>query len=954
MKKHFDPAQIEEKLYNFWEVNNYFKPDLKYKKSNFCIILPPPNITGDLHIGHAFQYTIMDILIRYNRMKGKNTFWQVGTDHAGIATQIVLEKKILLEDKKTLKECGKKNFIKKAWKWKEKLSKNITNQMRRLGMSVDWSKEKFTLDSEMSYAVREAFIVLYNQKLIYKRKKLVNWDPILKTVVSDLEVKHCDSKNSMWYIKYFIINDDTNLTHNVQQHKYLIVATTRPETLFGDTAIAVHPEDMRYSTLIGKKVLVPLINRVIPIIGDNFVKMKKGTGCVKITPAHDFNDFDVSLRHNLPMINVFTEDGNISHIAKEYNINGEPSFLYSEEIPIRFQNLNRFVAREKILKELIKNQQLDKTEIQNVTLAYGDRSNSIIEPFLTDQWYLNVSLLAKQASKVVQDGYISFIPKKYEKIYFSWMKNVKDWCISRQLWWGHQIPIWYDLHHNIYVGHNECEIRKKYMLPNNIKLKQDKNVLDTWFSSGLWVFASLGWPKKTKILNMFYPTNIIVSGFDIIFFWISRMIMLSIHFIKDTNIFSKVPFKIAYITGLICDENGKKMSKSKGNVIDPLDIIDGITLENLIKKRTKNMLQPSLKNQILKNTTKTFPNGIDATGVDALRFTCSSLSNQTKYINWNLHRLYICRNFCNKLWNASRFVLLNLNKELLMQGKKVILSTTDKWIMLKLNITIKKYRIALDTYRFDIASSILHEFIWKTFCDFYIELVKSFITSCSKLELIGTQRTMLYVLESILRLAHPIIPFITEEIWQKVRIFLDIKKNTNSIILRPFPKYKERLKNKSILKDMKWIRDVFLIVRQHRMNVKLSYKESISIYFKNINLEVQKMIEKYKEYLKNVLYLKSITIFSGKKNKSLFSTYLIRETEILIPISKKFLREIELRKVEKEILKVSLKIDQLQLRLSNQKFLDNASFEIIKNTRNRLVQFQLIHNQLSLKKKMLF
>ncbi|XBC38527.1 MAG: valine--tRNA ligase [Buchnera aphidicola (Melaphis rhois)] len=951
MKKYFDPINVEKELYIFWEKNGYFKPSLDVNKSNFCIILPPPNITGYLHIGHAFQYTIMDILIRYHRMQGKNTFWQVGTDHAGIATQIVLEKKILLEDKKTIREYGKENFIKKAWEWKKNSVKNITHQMRRLGISVDWTKEKFTLDRDISNSVKEAFIILYNQKLIYKRKKLVNWDPVLKTVISDLEVQNRDIIGKMWYIKYTLINEDSD-DINKTENQYLIIATTRPETLFGDTAIAVHPEDVRYCNLIGKKVLVPLINRIIPIIGDNFVQIKKGTGCVKVTPAHDFNDFEIGLRHNLPMINILTPDGNISHIAEEYDINGNPSFYYNEKIPFKFHNINKFVARKMIVDELIKHKKLEKIKVTRLTISYGDRSNSIIEPLLTDQWYLNISLLAKQALQAVRSGDIKFIPKQYENIYFSWMKNIQDWCISRQLWWGHQIPVWYDENNNIYVGHSEQDVRKIHELSDNIKLTQDNNVLDTWFSSGLWIFSSLGWPKNTSFLKNFYSTDVIVSGFDIIFFWIARMIMLSMHFMKDHRGRSKVPFKIVYITGLICDENGKKMSKSEGNVIDPLDMIDGITLSDLIKKRTNSMLQPKLKNQICQQTKRVFPHGIIATGTDALRFTCAALASPTRYINWSVSRLNGYRNFCNKLWNASRFVLMNIDKNQLVNNKETSLSVADHWILLTLNMVVKKCRYALDTYRFDIASNILYDFVWNKFCDLYIELAKSFITVCSSSELAGTRNTLLYVLESILYLLHPIIPFITEEIWQKIRLFSQYK-HINTIMLCPFPKYDLNFKNNIIIEDMKWIETIMLIIRQYRVNMKLSHKILIPIYFCNFNLKTYKLIKKYEIYLKKVLYLKNIYTSSIEINKLPFLSYTVTGSELLIPILGCFSKEKELKKVINNIFKNDLKINKLQKRLSNKDFLKHAPDEIVEKTKESLKRCQLDQIQLLLKKKQL-
>ncbi|XBC41601.1 MAG: valine--tRNA ligase [Buchnera aphidicola (Kaburagia rhusicola rhusicola)] len=951
MKKSFNPFEIERTLYDFWEKNGYFKPNLECDKPNFCIILPPPNITGNLHIGHAFQYTIMDILIRYHRMQGKNTFCQVGTDHAGIATQIILEKKILLEEKKTIRELGKDNFIKKAWQWKEESVKRITNQMRRLGISVDWTKIRFTLDSEISDAVRKAFIILYNQKLIYKRKKIVNWDPMLKTVVSDLEVQNRDCIGKMWYIKYTLVNDDLCCIDKTC-NQFLIIATTRPETLFGDTAIAVNPNDVRYKKLIGKKVLVPLINRVIPVIGDHFVQMEKGTGCMKITPAHDFNDFEIGVRHNLPMINILTLDGNISHIAQEYNVNGLPSYFYSEEIPFKFHNMNRFLARKEIINELMIHKKLEKVEVQNLTIPYGDRSDTVLEPLLTDQWYLNVTELAKQASQAVANGDITFISKQYENMYFSWMSNIQDWCISRQLWWGHQVPVWYDEKNNIYVGNDENDVRKVYKLPDNIELKQDSDVLDTWFSSGLWVFSSLGWPEDTSFLKHFYPTNVIVSGFDIIFFWIARMIMLSMHFIKDSNGKPKIPFKAIYITGLICDESGQKMSKSKGNVIDPLDMIDGITLEKLIQKRTENTLKPNLKISICQKTKQQFPNGVTAVGTDALRFTCAILSSPTRYINWNVDRLYGYRNFCNKLWNASRFVLLNIDKQVIINDKRKMLSIADQWILLKLNIVVKRYRYALDTYRFDIASSILYEFVWKQFCDFYIELVKSFITSCSRFESVGTKHTLFYVLESILCLAHPIIPFITEEIWQKFRIFLNIE-HIKTIMLCQFPRYDVNLKNDVVIKEMKWIKRLISIIRQSRIDMNLPYQMPISIYFCNVDLETCALIKTYQEYIKKILYLKDIHILTNNQHTLSVSLYSLPGAELLIPILGYFSEAKELKKIKKEISEINLKIEKLKIKLLNKNFLRYAPYAIVNNIKSTLFQYQSRKQQLLLKKSKL-
>ncbi|XBC39571.1 MAG: valine--tRNA ligase [Buchnera aphidicola (Chaetogeoica yunlongensis)] len=952
MKKHFNPLQIENKIYTFWEKNGYFKPDGKLDRSNFCIVIPPPNITGNLHLGHAFQQTIMDILIRYNRMQGKNTFWQVGTDHAGIATQILVEKKMLHEEKKTIRQYSREIFLEKIWEWKNKFGKMITHQMRTLGISVDWTQERFTLDAKISYSVRKAFIILYKENLIYKRKKLVNWDPILKTVISDLEVEHRKLVGKMWYIKYSLLENNIKNDNNKLKN-YIVVSTTRPETLFGDTAIAVNPGDNRYKKYIGKKVLVPIINRIVPVVGDEFVDPKKGTGCVKITPAHDFDDYKVAIRHKLPIINILKEDGTILNFIQSYDIFGKHCSVYHEHIPKKFHNLDRLVARDKIVETLISLQLLEKIESHDLVIPYGERSGSIIEPFLTDQWYLNVTLLSKTAIKAVKNGDIVFIPKKYEKIYYSWMNNIQDWCISRQLIWGHRIPIWYDIKNNIYVGHDENDVRKKYSLSKNIVLNQENDVLDTWFSSSLWVLSSLGWPNINNFFNRFYPTNVIVSGFDIIFFWIARMIMLSMHMIRNKTEQNKVPFKKVYITGLICDENGQKMSKSKGNVIDPLDMIYGISLEELIQKRTNNMMISRHVNIIKKQTKSLFPNGITSSGTDALRFTCAALSSPTRYIKWNINRLYGYRNFCNKLWNASRFVLMNINKiefiDIYPMNQNVLLS--DKWIIVEFNVLVKNYRYALDNYRFDLAANMLYEFIWNKFCDIYLELSKPYIVSDSNLESKNTKYTLVFVLESILRLAHPIIPFITEEIWQKLKHFL--KKGCNTtIMLQSFPEHNEMLASENIIEDMDWIKNLFLVIKQFRKKLKLPFNTLIPIFFKNVNCKVNNLIEKYQSYIKKISYLKTITIIATNNNLNEFlESRLIYGAEVLIPYSETFSKELILKDLEKEIFKIQLKISRLYERVQDQKFINQAPNYIIDKYKKQLTLYKEKECQLLLKKK---
>jgi valyl-tRNA synthetase len=675
--------------------------------------------------------------------------------------------------------------------------------MRRLGNSVDWDREKFTLDPDISNAVKEAFIILYNKNLIYQKKRLVHWDSELETVISDLEVEHRLVKGKKWFIRYPIIQDKkTSNNHNI---KYLLVATTRPETLLGDTALAVNPRDYKYKHLIGQYVLCPIINRMIPIIGDNYANLEKDTGCVKITPAHDFNDYIVAQRHKLPMINVFTLDGKVRIDFKIYNYKGFKSNVYCSLIPKKFQKLDILSARKKIIYEVQQLGFLEKVEECDLLVPYSARSGAIIQPMLTNQWYLKTLKLSKIAINAVKEKKINFIPNQYESMYFSWMNNIEDWCISRQLWWGHRIPVWYDRQKNIYVGRSEKEIRKNYNISKNTILKQDHDVLDTWFSSALWTFSTLGWPKKTQFLKIFHSTNVLVSGFDIIFFWIARMIMLTMYLVKDSHGKPQVTFKDVYITGLIRDEEGKKMSKSKGNVIDPIDMIDGISLNELIKKRTSNLLQSNLSERIRRCTIKQFPKGIEATGTDALRFTFSSLASNTRDIQWNMNRLKGYRNFCNKLWNASRFVLMNTqNHDYFDFSVNENMLLINKWILIKFNNVVKSYRNSLDTYRFDIASNILYDFIWNVFCDWYLEFVKSVIKLGSSKEIYFTKNILIYVLESLLRLSHPIIPFITEEIWQRVKKVKKIEDKT--IMLQSFPEYNSKLFDENVLSNISWIK----------------------------------------------------------------------------------------------------------------------------------------------------
>ena len=632
MDKTYQPENFEAGIYQKWEQNGCFKPSGDRSKPSYSIALPPPNVTGSLHMGHAFQQTIMDTLIRYHRMKGDNTLWQCGTDHAGIATQMVVERKLAKEEHLTRHDLGREKFIERVWKWKGESGGNITRQMRRLGDSVDWTRERFTMDEGLSRAVLEVFVRLYDEDLIYRGKRLVNWDPKLRTAISDLEVENRDVKGFMWYVKYPLADG----VKTDEGKDYLMVATTRPETLLGDTAVAVNPSDPRFKSVIGKDLILPLVGRRIKIIADIHADMTTGTGCVKITPAHDFNDYAVGKRNKLPMVNILTEDAHIRDEAECFDCDGIVLKDFKAPIPECYQGMERFAARDKIVEDLKAQGLLDHIEDHALSQPFGDRGGVPIEPMLTDQWYVRASVLGKPAVEAVKDGRIKFVPKQYENMYFSWMNDLQDWCISRQLWWGHRIPAWYDEDGKVYVARNEEEVRSKYSLGAEVKLSRDPDVLDTWFSSALWTFSTLGWPDVTQELESFHPTSVLVTGFDIIFFWVARMIMMTMHFMKDKDGNPQVPFKTVYVTGLIRDEEGKKMSKSKGNVIDPLDMIDGIGIDGLIAKRTANMMQPQIAEKIAKRTAKQFPNGIAPHGTDALRFTLCALASNGRDINWDM------------------------------------------------------------------------------------------------------------------------------------------------------------------------------------------------------------------------------------------------------------------------------------------------------------------------------
>lgn len=935
MDKTYNPKNIEQPLYEHWEQQGYFKPNNDTKQDSYCIMIPPPNVTGSLHMGHAFQQTIIDTLIRYHRMQGKNTLWQAGTDHAGIATQMVVERKIAAEEGKTRHDYGRDAFIDKIWQWKAQSGSTISYQMRRLGNSVDWERERFTMDDGLSDAVKEVFVRLYQEDLIYRGKRLVNWDPKLRTAISDLEVENRESKGLMWYLRYPLANG----ARTANGLDYIVVATTRPETIFGDTGVAVNLEDPRYRDLIGQYVILPLVGRRIPIVGDEHADMTKGTGCVKITPAHDFNDYDVGKRHALPMINILTFDGNIRHKAEVFDTNGEASKALSGEIPVAFRGLERFAARNAIVTEFDHLGLLVESKTYDLIIPYGDRSNVVIEPMLTDQWYVRAAPLAKVAVEAVEQGKIQFVPKQYENMYFSWMRNIQDWCISRQLWWGHRIPAWYDADGQVYVGRNETDVRQQHHLANDVQLCQDTDVLDTWFSSGLWTFSTLGWPEGTEAMRTFHPTSVVVSGFDIIFFWIARMVMMTMHFIKYDNGKPQVPFKTVYITGLIRDEEGQKMSKSKGNVIDPLDIVDGISLTNLLQKRTGNMMQPQLADKIRKRTAKHFPNGIEPHGTDALRFTLAALAFTGRDINWDMKRLKGYRNFCNKLWNASRFVLIHTeDQDCGFNGGDKMLSLADRWIMAKFNQTVKSFRDALDNYRFDLAASILYEFIWNQFCDWYLELTKPVMNGGSDAELRGTRHILVNMLEALIRLAHPIIPFITEIIWQRVKPLTN--KQGATIMLQPFPAYDVALEDTEALTDLEWIKQAIITLRTTRAEMNIAPGKPLTVLLRQASPAVARRVNENLSFICTLARLDSITLLPAGNKGPVSLTQLIEGAELLIPMAGLIDKDAELKRLAKEVVRIEDKIICIIAKLSNKGFISRAPEAVVTKEREKLESYQ--------------
>ena len=906
MDKTYKPQELEDRWYKTWEDRGYFKP--QGKGDTYCIAIPPPNVTGRLHMGHGFQHAIMDALIRYHRMLGKQTLWQVGTDHAGIATQMVVERQ--LNTKGTSRQkLGREAFVEKVWDWKEESGNIITQQLRRMGSSLDWSRERFTMDQELSEVVQKVFVDLFDEGLIYRGNRLVNWDPQLRTAISDLEVISEEEDGSLWHFRYPLANDEKTL----KGEDSIVIATTRPETMLGDTAVAVHPNDERYLHLIGKSVQLPLCDREIPIIADEYVDPEFGTGCVKITPAHDFNDYEVGKRHNLEIINIFTDDA-----------------LVNENAPETYRGMDRFKARASIVDQLEALGLLERIEAHKLKIPRGDRSGVVIEPYLTHQWYLAIESLAAPAIKAVEDGDIEFVPKNWENTYFSWMRDIQDWCISRQLWWGHRIPAWHDENGNIYAEADEASVRKKYGLDDTVTLSQDEDVLDTWFSSALWTFSTLGWPNKRDYFDRFHPTNVLVTGFDIIFFWVARMIMMTLKFTEQ------VPFNKVYITGLVRDEHGQKMSKSKGNILDPIDLIDGISLKALTSKRTADLMQPQLKQKIERHTRESFPNGIAGFGTDALRFTFYSLASTGRDIKFDLGRTEGFRNFCNKIWNAARYVLMNSEeKQLANSLDSKNLSISDRWIISRFERAIKQVDLAMESYRFDLASQQLYEFIWNEYCDWYVELSKPTLWDEEKNpeNAQATRFVLIFILEKTLRLLHPFMPFITEEVWQKIAPLISI--NGQSIMMESYPTYDRKNIDEEAEEHIEWLKGVILSIRNIRGEMDISPAKSINILLRNGSPTDKERMEIHKPYLQKLAKLRDISWLEDGHEAPVSATQRFDELEILVPLEGLIDVDAERSRLKKEINKLLSGLKAVETKLNNKKFVNNAPSSIVIKEREK-------------------
>ena len=857
-------------------------------------------------MGHAFQHTIMDALTRYHRMRGQRTLWQPGTDHAGIATQMVVERRLAATGETRI-ELGREAFLERVWEWKAESGNTIQQQMRRMGSSVDWTRERFTMDEDLSVAVVEAFVRLYDEGLIYRGNRLVNWDPALHTAVSDLEVISKEENGHLWHFRY-PLSDGSG---------HLVVATTRPETMLGDTAVAVHPNDERYANLVGKTVTLPLCDRDIPIIADDYVDPEFGTGCVKITPAHDFNDNEVGARHQLQQINIFTIDAAINDNA-----------------PQPYRGLDRFEARQRVVADLDAAGLLERVDDHKLMVPRGDRSGAIVEPFLTDQWFVDTKPLAAPAIEAVKTGRIRFVPENWDKTYYEWMNNIQDWCISRQLWWGHRIPAWYDADGNFYVARSEAEAREKYQLPADLKLAQDPDVLDTWFSSALWPFSTIGWPENTPELKTFYPTNVLVTGFDIIFFWVARMIMMGLKFTGD------VPFREVLITGLIRDHDGQKMSKSKGNVLDPLDLIDGTDLEALVEKRTSGLMQPHMRPKIESATRKQFVNGIPEFGTDAVRFTFAALASTGRDVRFDLPRVEGYRNFCNKIWNAARYVLINVEDQIPSADTSVTLSLPDRWIISRYGRMLDQVADNFANYRLDLVAKALYEFTWNEYCDWYLELSKPILQQGTDSEKLGTRKTLISILESLLRALHPLIPFITEEVWQRAAPLAGHKTADTSIMLQPYPVAMQFPVDANAEDEMVWIQRIILGVRQIRGEMNIPPGKKLDVWLQGPDERDQQLLQTHHRYLTDLARLASINVWKDDDEPPPAATALLGSMKILVPMAGLIDVDAERARLEKNRARSEAGLAKVTGKLANEKFRTNAPADVIAKETGKLEALQ--------------
>ncbi len=907
MGKTYDPQGIERHWYETWERRGWFAAAGEGRP--YCIMLPPPNVTGSLHMGHAFQDTLMDCLIRFHRMRGDRTLWQCGTDHAGIATQMVVERQ-LAEAGRTRAEMGREAFTQAVWGWKDRSGDTITRQLRRLGTSMDWSRERFTLDAGLSRAVTEVFVRLHEEGLIYRGKRLVNWDPVLKTAISDLEVQSTEEEGQLWHIRYRLASGGGHLT----------VATTRPETMLGDAAVAVHPDDDRYRRHIGKMLDLPLTGRRIPVIGDAMVDREFGSGCVKITPAHDFNDYEVGRRHGLESINIFTADARIN-----------------DQGPAAYAGLTRDEARRRIVADLEQAGLLERIEAHKLMVPRGDRSGAVIEPYLTDQWFVRTEPLAAPAIAAVEDGRIRFVPASWAKTYFEWMRNIEDWCISRQLWWGHRIPAWYDPEDKVYVGRGEAEVRERHGIPAETALRQDPDVLDTWFSSALWPFSTLGWPDDSAELQAFYPTSVLVTGFDIIFFWVARMVMMGLKFMDD------VPFREVYIHGLVRDQDGQKMSKSKGNILDPIDLIDGIDLAGLIAKRTTGLMQPKDAAKIEKATRRQFAQGIAAYGTDALRFTFCALATQGRDIRFDLGRVEGYRNFCNKLWNAARYVESATGSAVLDLGEARELGLAERWILARLTHCQEAVLEGFASYRFDLAAQAIYAFVWDEYCDWYLEWSKVVLQDGhSEARRAAARATLLEVLETVLRLCHPFMPFITEEIWQRVAPRLHVACDSIMLAIYPEP---NGTGDPEAVAAFEFLQAFILGVRRIRAELDLPPGKPLRVLVDQDSEPERRWLDENRAELMPIARIESIEPLTGKAAPEM-AVALAGATQILVPLAGLIDRDKELRRLDAELERLARDQERSRAKLANGDYLERAPAQVVQREQGRAAEIDAAITQL--------